>query len=201
MSGPADAIIDMYRRHAVAWTRARSGTRFYEKEWLDTFRELLETGATVLDIGCGSGEPMARYFVDRGYAIFGVDSSPEMIDIFRRNFPDTGAEVADMRSLKLGRSFGGLLAWDSFFHLSPEHQRLMFPIFRDHAAPRASLIFTSGPSYGEAIGTLEGEPLYHASLDGAEYRRLLDQNGFEVMAHLVEDPNCGRHTVWLAQHR
>ncbi len=60
-------------------------------------------------------------------------------------------------------------------------------------------MFTSGPAYGEAVGTYEGEPLYHASLDGAEYRTLLDESGFEVVEHIVEDPDCGGHTVWLAQ--
>ncbi|HEY6373665.1 MAG TPA: hypothetical protein VIX37_24030 [Candidatus Sulfotelmatobacter sp.] len=75
----------------------------------------------------------------------------------------------------------------------------MFPIFRAHAASNAALMFTSGPSHGEAIGTYQGEPLYHASLDEAEYRLLLHENGFFVLSHVLEDPSCGRHTVWLAQ--
>jgi hypothetical protein len=104
-----------------------------------------------------------------------------------------------MRTLSLARRFDGILAWDSFFHLCPNDQRRMFPIFRDHAAPRAALMFTSGPAHGEAIGSYQGEPLYHASLDAAEYRALLNANGFEVVAHMVEDPNCGNHTIWLAQ--
>jgi hypothetical protein len=29
----------------------------------------------------------------------------------------------------------------------------------------------------------------------------LDDNGFEVVAHMVEDSNCGLHTIWLAQLR
>jgi hypothetical protein len=99
----------------------------------------------------------------------------------------------------LGRKFNGVIAWDSFFHLCLDDQRQMFPIFREHAAPEAALMFTSGPSHGEAIGSFEGEPLYHASLDPAEYRLLLGQNGFRVVSHIVEDPSCGRHTIWLAQ--
>ena len=49
------------------------------------------------------------------------------------------------------------------------------------------------------MGTLEGEPLYHASLDAAEYRALLAAHGFAVVAHAIEDPTCDRHTIWLAQ--
>jgi hypothetical protein len=30
---------------------------------------------------------------------------------------------------------------------------------------------------------------------------LLDANGFDVIEHTVRDPQCGGHTVWLAQAR
>ena len=47
----------------------------------------------------------------------------------------------------------------------------------------------------------EGETLYHASLDPEEYRNLLADNGFAVLRHGVEDPECGGHTLWLAKRR
>ena len=97
--------------------------------------------------------------------------------------------------------FEGLIAWDSLFHLCPEDQRRVFPLFRKHSAPNAALLFTSGPASGDAIGEYRGEPLYHGSLDGAEYRELLEENGFAVMAHVVQDATCGHRTIWLAQLR
>ena len=155
----------------------------------------------MLDIGCGSGEPIGRYLAEQGCKVTGVDSAPEMIAICKEALPQQTWGVGDMRTLSLSRTFNGILAWDSFFHLCHDDQRQMFPIFRAHAAPHAALMFTSGPGYGEAIGMFEGEALYHASLDGAEYRALLGENGFAIVAHIVEDPACGRHTVWLAQRR
>ena len=107
--------------------------------------------------------------------------------------------VADMRTLALDKTFEGLLAWDSLFHLSHDDQRRMFPIFRRHAAPGAALMFTTGTSHGEAIGSYRGEPLHHASLAAREYQTLLESNGFRNEAHTVEDPDCGGHTIWLAQ--
>lgn len=155
----------------------------------------------MLDIGCGAGEPIARYLSERGYAITGVDSSPAMIAKFRACLPGEEALVSDMRALSLGRVFHGILAWDSFFHLNHEDQRRMFSIFRKHAAPGAALMFTSGPAYGEVIGRLEGEPLYHAGLNAAEYRKLLEDVCFSTVATLAEDQTCGGRTVWLAQSR
>ena len=202
MSEDAERIIGLYRRHAKAWAAARRGKpggRPMEAAWLDRFLGLQPQHPAVLDIGCGSGEPIGRYLAGQGCKLTGIDSAPEMIDLCKLILPAQTWRVADMRSLSLGQVFDGILAWDSLFHLCPAGQRSMFPIVRAHAAPRATLMFTSGPDHGVAVGAFEGEPLYHASLSGAEYRALLATNGFDVVAQAVEDPSCGGHTIWLAQ--
>jgi SAM-dependent methyltransferase len=200
MGSGAGNIIGLYRRHAKAWSRLR-GTQLMERKWLDRFLALQISSPKILDIGCGPGVPIARYLIEKGCHVTGIDSSPEMIEMAQNHVPAATWQVADMRALSMDGKFDGLLAWDSFFHLSQADQRLMFPIFRRHAATEAVLMFTSGPADGEAIGTFEGEPLYHSSLDGAEYRQLLDQNGFAVVDHVIEDPDCGQHTVWIARLR
>ena len=186
----ADDIVALYERRARDWAgdRARQ-TVFIEKAWLDRFIALVQPGGTVLDLGCGPGRPMAAYLVANGLDVCGVDSSPAMIAMARENLLSREFIVADMRTLSLGRRFSGILAWDSFFHLTPDGQRRMFPIFRDHAAPGAPLMLTSGPQHGESIGQLRGEPLYHASLAPAEYRSLLGNHGFDVAAEKMEDPD------------
>jgi SAM-dependent methyltransferase len=198
MNSLPETIIGLYERHARDFDRDRERS-LVEKRWLDRFLALLPPGGSVLDLGCGTGEPIARYLIERGFEVTGVDASPTMIALSRARFPDREWIVHDMRTLSLGRTYDGLIAWDSFFHLAPEAQRRMFPVFRAHAAPAAALLFTSGPSAGESIGRYGGEPLYHASLDAAEYRDLLSAAGFTVIRHVPEDPDCGGHTVWLAQ--
>ena len=201
MASESERIIGLYQRHATEWDKLRGRRCLLEKRWLDRFLALLAPGASVLDIGCGAGEPIARSLIERGCHVTGIDSSAALIGMCKNRFPDQEWIVADMRGLSSDRRLDGILAWDSFFHLSPEDQRRMFPIFRRLARPQAALMFTSGPSHGEAIGTFRGEPLYHGSLDEAEYRSLLVQNGFEVVSYVVEDPDCGQHTVWLARRR
>jgi SAM-dependent methyltransferase len=200
MPTDSERVIDLYRRHARAWAADR-GNRLIEGAWLDSFLSLVPADAPILDIGCGSGQPIARYQIEYGHNVTGVDSAPEMIAMCHDSFPGGDWRIGDMRKLSLDRTFGGIVAWDSFFHLDHDAQRAMFPIFRKHAAPHAALLFTSGPVHAEVVGDLKGEPLYHASLSAEEYRALLAANGFHVMSHIVEDPTCGRHTVWLAQFR
>ncbi|MFS4436689.1 class I SAM-dependent DNA methyltransferase [Paracoccaceae bacterium GXU_MW_L88] len=199
MSDDADQIIGLYRRHAQTWADRRGHT-LRETVWLKKFIALLPEGGTILDLGCGSGAPMGRFLVDQGFTLTGVDSAPEMIAIARQNIPEAELIAADMRSLDLGRKFHGLLAWHSSFHLRPEGQRAMFPIFAKHAAAGAALMFTSGPKQGIAMGEFEGEPLYHASLDPEDYRALLATHGFALIDHIAEDPDCGGATIWLARY-
>ena len=198
-SEEADRIVDLYQRRASVWIESRARTGLIEKPWVDRFRALLPPSGAVLDLGCGSAEPMAAYLIGLSHPVTGVDSSPAMIEACRERFTTQDWIVADMRTLALQQTFSGILAWDSFFHLGYDDQRRMFPIFRAHAAPAAALMFTSGPVHGEAMGSFAGEPLYHASLDPAEYRSLLERNGFRVVSHVAEDPDCGGHTIWLAQ--
>lgn len=197
---PEDSVIDLYQRHGPAWAALR-GERLPEVTWLDRFCDLLPAGATVLDVGCGSGVPIARELIRRGFNVTGLDGAPAMLEMFRRNLPTAPAYLADMRQLALGQRFAGLLAWDSFFHLSPEDQRPMFARFQAHAAAGAALMFTSGTFEGSAMGCLEDDSLYHGSLDSAEYRSLLNTTGFDVVEHVVKDPICGHRTVWLARQR
>lgn len=194
----ADRIVGLYERHAHAFDRLRS-KHLFEHAWIDRFAGKLAQGSSVLDLGCGSGDPIAAALLARGMKVTGIDSSPTLIDLCRERLPAGDWQVADMRELSLGRTFDGILAWHSFFHLTPDAQRAMFPRFAAHAVEGTVLMFTSGPSEGVAMGNLEGEPLYHASLSPEEYRCLLAENGFEVLAHTVEDPECGGATVWLAR--
>ncbi|MCP3970447.1 MAG: class I SAM-dependent methyltransferase [Rhodobacteraceae bacterium] len=191
-------ILPTYERVAEGFARRRDKTLF-ERKWLDRMLHHTPPPRRVLDLGCGTGNPIARYLVDRRARVTGVDGAAAMLALFRQNIPHAEAVHADMRGLDLGRQFDAILAWNSFFHLSPADQHAMFAVFAAHAAPGAALMFTAGPAAGEPIGEVEGEKVYHASLDPADYRALLGAAGFRLIDFVVEDPDCCRHTIWLAR--
>ena len=193
-----ERIVGLYEANAAEWDRMR-GRDLFERPWLERFAALLPEGGSVLDVGCGMGEPIGRWFIEQGFALTGVDSSPSLIAIARERFPERKWLVADMRTLALGARFDGLLAWHSSFHLPPDEQRALFPRLAAHLKPGGSLMFTSGEEEGVRIGEWMGEPLYHASLAPEEYRSLLDENGFELIDRRLRDPECGGATVWMAR--
>jgi trans-aconitate methyltransferase len=196
--GP-EAILPSYEREAADWARGRVLT-MWEAPALLAAVDGRAPGLRVLDLGCGSGEPIAAWFVRRGDRVTGVDGAAAMIAELRARVP--GAEVihADMRGLALGRRFDVILAFNSVFHLSPDDQRAMFPVFAAHAAPGATLLFTSGPAAGEAWGRVGASAVYHASLDPAEYRACLSENGFAEVWFRPDDAELMGHSVWLARH-
>lgn len=196
----ADRIIPLYERYAAEWDRDRNtASSWNDRCWIERFASDLPLGATVLDLGCGPGEPIARYLAEHGFRLTGVDGSPSMIALSRKRLPDHEWIVGDMRKADVRRRFDGILAWDSYFFLPPEDQARMFEVFAAHAKVSTVLMFNSGPAHGEAIGEYRGEPLYHASLHPDEYRALLARHGFAVVEHVVEDRRAGGRTVWLAR--
>ncbi len=203
MNGLADRIVAHYERHARNWDADRNadGDLWSDRPWHERFVAALPgRGATILDLGCGSGSPVAKYLAGHGLHVTGIDSSPTLISLCRERLPDHEWQVGDMRLLQLPRRFDGILAWDSFFHLTPGDQHRMFDVFARHAGPSSVLMFNAGPERGEAVGAYRGDPLYHASLSPDEYLALLDGIGFEVVAHAVADWHTGGgRTVWLAR--
>ncbi len=208
-AGLAARIIPHYEKHAAAWEHDRtfgSGGRLFEQAWLERFLTLVPPGGHILDVGCGFGH-LASYVIRQGRRVTGVDSSPTLIARARERHPDMDWVVGDMRTFDLAQAgdgaqrFDGVLAWDSFFHLTADDQRAMFPRFAAHTLPGGTLMFTSGHIAGVAMGTYQGDPLFHDSLAQDEYRALLAATGFTVVQFMAQDPDCGGHTVWIAQKR
>lgn len=82
---------------------------------IDLLLERLPAGARVLDLGCGTGIPTARHLVDRGCRVTGVDFSPRMVELARRNVPEGSFECRDFATL--GPDFGSFDAVVAFFSL------------------------------------------------------------------------------------
>ncbi|OWU85735.1 methyltransferase [Oceanicola sp. 22II-s10i] len=194
---PDPDVTRLYQTGAAAWLKARD-TSLFERPWLDAFRAALP-GPRVLDLGCGTGRPMAGHLIANGCALTGVDGAPAMIDHASAAFPGHTWLTADMRALPPLVPFDGILAWHSFFHLPPDDQPAMFATFARLTVPGGALMFTSGTERGTATGSFDGRPLYHGSLDTAEYRDLLTGHGFTVLRHTASDPACRGATVWLAR--
>lgn len=83
-------------------------------------------GRTVGDIGSGSGR-LAPYLAGQGLTPRGVDLSPEMVRVARRDHPGFEFQVSDLRSLPFeDASLDGAVCWYSLMYLPPEDRPAAF---------------------------------------------------------------------------
>lgn len=181
------------------WFDEHRSRDLFEKPYLDLAITYLKPNAKILDLGSGMGEPIGKYFIDKGYQLTGIDGSSKLIDLAKSRFPKAKFMVGDMREVHLNEKFDLVLAWHSCIHLSQDDQRSMFEIFADHISPGGVLMFTSGPSDGEIWSDNGGEMLYHASLVPEEYKKLLLQYNFEIIKYKLDDEECGGACVWVVK--
>ncbi|MGX9899400.1 class I SAM-dependent methyltransferase [Arthrobacter sp. SA17] len=112
---------------------------------------------SVLDAGCGSGR-MSGLLAAQGALVSGVDLSPAMIAIARREHPDLAFEVADLSQLPTeDAQFGGVFAWYSIIHTAPaELPRLFAEFFR---------VLASGAFCCSAFRWVRGRVTWQAHMD------------------------------------
>lgn len=158
----------------------------------------MSTGSRVLDLACGSGRPLADYFLERGFSLTGVDYAEPMIEIARADYPGAAWVVADLRRLPELGHFDGICSWDGFFHLSVEEQRALLPKLAAMLSPGGAILLTVGTGEGEVTGTIDDETVYHASLSPTEYQRTLAGLGFSRVTYVKEDLSCLGRSVLLA---
>ena len=126
---------------------------------------MLPGGATVLDLGCGTGVPISQALIEHGFNLLGVDASPKMVAAFRDNFPSLPVECAAVEDSDFfGRTFDGVVAWGLLFLLDVEVQyrligkiaavlrsggRLLFTAPRQSCSWRGALTWRTSISPGQ----------------------------------------------------
>jgi SAM-dependent methyltransferase len=97
----------------------------FERGALDYFSAVVGPGP-VGDLGCGTG----RITIDlarRGLDVFGVDLTPGMVEVARREYPELRFEVGSLFDLDLkDGQLAGALAWYSLVHTPGEDLPTVF---------------------------------------------------------------------------
>src|SRR5215204_1044210 len=137
MRNPYDLIAD--RWHAA-------GREFGCRKYVDVLLEGLPAGARALDLGCGTGRPVAEYLVGRGIGVVGVDSSEEMLGIARRVAPAAEFIRGDMVTVELEGPFAAAVVWDSLFHVERALHRRVFRRLSAWLEPGGRLLLSAGGS-------------------------------------------------------
>jgi SAM-dependent methyltransferase len=171
-----DCIAETYRARANA-TGPNARTPY-----IDLLLSRLATGAAVLELGCGTGEPTARELATR-FAVTGVDLSGHSVALAREGVPNATFLHADMASLMFPpASFDAVVAFYSIIHLPrAEHAPLLGKI-ATWLRPRGIFIATLGAGATEHgyADDWHGAPMYWSHFDSETNRGLVRSTGLEI---------------------
>src|SRR5215472_8457702 len=131
--GSYDAVAEAY----AADFRDELAGKPLDRALLACLAEQAEHGAPIADLGCGPGH-VAAWLAGRGVATVGVDLSPGMIAIGRREYPQVEFRQGDLLELPAADGeFAAVVAFYSIIHLDPSELPRAFDEIHRVLRPRA----------------------------------------------------------------
>lgn len=146
----------------------------------------LPEGASILDLGCGSGVPIAEALMDAGFAVYGVDVSPSLVAAFRKRFPraPVACEAVE-ESPFFDRTFEGAVAWGLMFLLPAKTQRELIHRVAGALGPGGRFLFTAPAEAGTWADLTTGRT--SLSLGAAAYQAAIADAGLTLVGEHVDE--------------
>lgn len=202
MSDITDIVRRGYGVIARTYHEHRVAKEEVNERWLESIRHLLPQSGRVVDLGCGSGVPISRYFARRGYDVTGYDLSPAMLTLACKNVPEGQFHEASIQEIELAPdSVDLILSFFAIIHIDRElHAEIfgrMYSWLRTGGAALMTLGADDNPSGAEADWL--GAPMAWSHFDSETNLRMLRNAGFDVTWSEVEDFGPGeRHLFVIA---
>lgn len=187
-----------YETHATTFIRCRSkGVDGVGAASVRQWARSLPPDATVVDIGCGAGDPISKALVEEGLSVYGIDASASMVQVFRQNFPDcpVACEAAEDSSF-FNRHFDAVIAWGLMFLLPEETQEVVIQKMANALCPGGKLLFTAPAQkmkWKDAITEIES-----VSLGATSYKELLAEAGLSLIEEFEDEG--GNHYYHAVKH-
>jgi cyclopropane fatty-acyl-phospholipid synthase-like methyltransferase len=193
-----------YEQCSARFTAARQNDAPVE---LRLVTDRLDPGASVLDLGCGGGVPVARALAER-FRVTGVDFSAEQVRRARANVPTGTFHCCDVMDYQPEpAAFAAVTAFYLFFHLPREEQLELARRIHAWLRPGGLLLATVG-LFDEAPYTEDdffGVPMFWTNFSRAGYETAFREVGFQLLETLETGhgyagaARAERHPLLLAE--
>jgi len=169
--------------------------------YLEKLNILLEPNSLILDLGCGAGEPIDKFFINKGHKVVGIDISEKQVARAKKNVPQAEFLVGDISKLKTGEyHVNAVVSFYVSFHIPrTRHYELLQKI--NSFLPRGGyLLATMGSrNISSRIVTFWGVKMYWSQYEPAVNRKIIKQAGFKILLDEIDTSSGEKHQMILAQ--
>jgi len=135
---------DYYNENAALWTAKKTDSFFNEAEFR-TFISYLNSGDTVIDIGCAGGVHVPMFLgIGRHFHYEGFDISTEMVKIAKSRYPQLSITVGNIldRATLPNKKYDAFWAAAILMHIPEESWDVMLDTIQKLCVPGAVGYFT-----------------------------------------------------------
>jgi 2-polyprenyl-3-methyl-5-hydroxy-6-metoxy-1,4-benzoquinol methylase len=195
-----DVVRRGYDALSVRYDEAYGAETKYEP-WLSDLCERIPAGGTVLDLGCGSGVPVARSLADAGYRVTGIDISEVQVRRARERVPQAEFIQVDATAASFDdASFDAVVSLYALIHIPLSEQPPLLHKVATWLRPGGWFVATTGHRAWTGVDENwlgGGAPMWWSHTDAATNRAWMTQAGLTVeREELVPESNGGHALFW-----
>jgi SAM-dependent methyltransferase len=171
------------------------------------FEGLAKEKGRLLDLGCGAGEPFPRFFLDRGWEVYGVDFSKKMLRLAAQYAPEMHTICDDMLEVDFEPAhFDAVTCIYSLFHVPHARHPELFAKFRRWLRPGGKALFTyasreyTGQEEFEGLMEFMGRNFFYSHTTPGTLRAQLETAGLSVESADLRDIG-GETFLWVTAVR
>ncbi|OGT31501.1 MAG: hypothetical protein A3E87_04025 [Gammaproteobacteria bacterium RIFCSPHIGHO2_12_FULL_35_23] len=188
-----------YDNIAEIWNKEREW--YIEQPSIDEAISHLKPRAKILDVGCGSGKPIAAYLIEKGYDVYGVDISPNLLKYAEKIISKKKLFKADLCEFTTDIKFDAIICWFTLFHIHAKHHLTVLKKLYSFLHPQGILCITFADTShvidNIAIKIIDeytieskmfGEYFCHSGRPAFENSCLIKEAGFEIITDKIDQP-------------
>lgn len=188
-----------YNKIADIWNKERQW--YIEQPSIDEAIKYLKPSSSILDVGCGSGKPIAEYLLKGGFDVYGLDFSEKLIKFAEQIIPKEKLFIADICDFTTDIKFDAIICWFTLFHIHADNHLYVLKKFHSLLKPNGILLITfadtscePGGAYVKAVDkyTIEsemfGEKFCHSGNPASVNSELVKKASFAIITDKIDQP-------------
>ena len=195
----ADKIKQAYDAISHIWHEKREW--YIEQAPIDELITQLPQKATILDVGCGSGKPIAKYLLGKGFDVYGIDISPKQIEHAKQIISEDKLFVGDICTFTTPLTFDAIICWCTLFHIHASQHLDVLKKLRSILKPNGVMLITFAETSAKPEGTdikvidehtieseMFGERFKHSGNPAKINAQLMIDTGFKIISDKIDQP-------------